>query len=181
VGHGIPGGGQLAEAFKWLEEGLPKRRELAKKYPGMRISGDAAGSREEWAKLWLAEGKQRLEAKETVYSGLMLLLGCALRWDGLPAAAEAKKIVLEYDAKPEKPWDEEHNNEQRRFAYGRALGLTLYATGDLPKDYAKERPAMVKEALQLWELLLKDGKYAKGVEEAKKRIPELRKLAGEKE
>jgi len=176
LGHGVPGGATLGEVFAWLEEGLPKRRELAKKYPAMHVLGDTAPSRADLAGAILAEGKQRLQAKETVYPGLMMLLGCAIRWGDLPAGAEAAKLVKEYDAKTEKPWDEEHNDFERRNALGRARGLDAYASGPLAGEYAKQRPAMAKAALELYGRLLQDGKYAKGVEEAKKRIPEMEKL-----
>jgi hypothetical protein len=88
--------------------------------------------------------------------------------------------VSEYDAKLEKPWEEERNNERRRFTYGMALGLTQYVTSVLLRDPSQRGP-MAGEALQLWESLLKEGKHPKGVEEAKKRMPELRKLAAAKE
>jgi predicted esterase len=175
-GHAIPDAKTQGEVFKWLEDGLARRRELAKQYPAMRIAGNAAPARAEQAAGILAEGKLRLQEKATTYSGMMLLAGCALRWEGTPAAAEAKKIYLDYNAKPEKPWDEDDANYERRFALGRARGLDAYASGQLPPQYAKEREAMIKEALALYTKLLKDGKSARGVEEAKKRIPELMKL-----
>jgi poly(3-hydroxybutyrate) depolymerase len=176
MGHGIPGGTTLAEVFTWLEEGLARRRELAKNYPAMRVAGNAAPSRQEQASALLAEGKQRLQAKETTYSGLMLLDGCAIRWSDTPAGAEALKITQEYDAKASKPWEEEHGDFERRFVFGRARGLDAYASGPLPPQYAKQQGDMAKAAIQMYERLLKDGKYPKAVDEAKKRIPELRKL-----
>ena len=36
LGHGIPGEKQLSEAVKWLDEGVGRRRELAKEYPATR-------------------------------------------------------------------------------------------------------------------------------------------------
>lgn len=176
MGHGIPGGATLGEVFAWLEEGLPKRRELAKQYPAMHVPGNAAPTRQEMAATYLAEGKKRLEAKETTYSGVMLLLGTAIRYGDLPPGAEAGKLVKEYDAKADKPWDEEQNNFERKFALGRARGLDAYASGPLPNQYANQRGAMAKAALELYGELLKDGKDAKAVAEAKKRIPELEKL-----
>src|SRR5262249_2279406 len=50
LGHGIPGGTTLAEVFKWLEEGVPARQALAKKYAATRIAGNAAPNRQEQAK-----------------------------------------------------------------------------------------------------------------------------------
>jgi len=45
----------LQEVVRWLDEGLDRRREQAKKYPAARIAGDKAPSREEWARALLAE------------------------------------------------------------------------------------------------------------------------------
>lgn len=187
MGHSIPGGREFAEVFKWLEDDLPRRRELAKKYPGMRING--APPPDAWSRVLLAEAKQRLESKETVYSGLMMLRGIGIRYFGMPASAEAFKLSGEYDKKPEKPWDEQRSDDRRQFAYGKALGLTLWVTGHsqydkVPGSAGTENlnpRAMASEAIQLWEQIVRDGKPAKGVEEAKKHLPELRKIAGMKE
>ncbi|OAI45554.1 hypothetical protein AYO44_12890 [Planctomycetaceae bacterium SCGC AG-212-F19] len=184
MGHAIPGSGTFAEVFKWLEEDAPKRRALAQRYPGMRIRGAPSG--DEWSKVLLTEGKLRLEAKETHYSGLMLLRGCPVRYYGLPASAEALKIAVDWDGKPDKSWEEERRARQRRFAYGKALGLTRWVTGCAPHDRVPgsagteplNQRAIAKEALQLWEQFLKDGKDPLAVEQAKKYLPELRKLAG---
>jgi dienelactone hydrolase len=179
VGHSVPAA-LLPEAFKWLEDGLAKRRELAKKFPASRVAGSTAPGREDWAKLLLREGKDRLADKKTQYSGLMQLKGCLDRWPDTAAGAEAKKLLLEYDAKPEKPWEEEDIAEQRRFLIATARGLSDYASGPLPKEYVKQRPEMAEEAVKLWAVILKDGQDEKAVAEAKKRIPELLKLAADK-
>ncbi|OAI47273.1 hypothetical protein AYO44_09840 [Planctomycetaceae bacterium SCGC AG-212-F19] len=187
--HAIPGGDTMAEVFGWLEADLPRRRELAKKYPAIRMPGNAAPSADEWSRVMLAEAKQRLQEKATVYSGLALLQGVAFRWNGLPVAAEAAKLVVEWETKPEKPWDEDRHNDRRRYTRGRALGLTLWVTGYSPDDRAPNTlgteplnpRTMATEALQLWEQIIKEGKDAKGVEEANKRIPELRKILAAKE
>ena len=176
LGHGVPGGAALAEVFKWLEDGVAKRRELAKKYPAMHVVGNGVPTRGEQAKAMLDEGKLRLQAKETTLSGLMLLLGTAIRWNDLPPGIEAASIVKEYDAKPVKPWDDEYNAEERKFALARANGLADYATGPLPPQYAKERENWARTAVQLYAALVKDGKDPKAAEEAKKRLPELQKV-----
>ncbi len=178
LGHGVPGEKQLSEAVKWLDEGVGRRRELAKEYPGTRLAGDAAPTREEAARALLAEGKKRLETKATLYSGLMLLQGCMNRWPDLPAADEAKKILLDYDGKKEHPWEADDIAEQRRFLIAQARSLDAYATGDFPPQYAKERPGAAKQAMGLWQKVLDDGVDADACREAKKRIPALEKLAG---
>jgi predicted esterase len=176
MGHSIPGGGTMQEVFQWVEEGRKQRQELAKKYPASRIAGSAAPSREEWAKLLFAEGKQRLQARETLYSGLMQLQGCMNRWVGLPVAAEARKLLLEYEAKPDKPWEEDDIAEQRRFLIASARSLDAYASGPLPEQYAKQRASMAKQALELWQMVVQDGPNTPAGQEGKKRIAELQKL-----
>jgi len=176
LGHGVPGAATLTEVYDWLEAGLPKRRELAKKYPATTVASKSAPGRAEIAASMVQEGKQRLQAKETTYSGLMLLLGCALRFDGVPAAKEAKDLCLEYAGKPVKPWEEENANEERRFALAKVRGLDAYASGPLPDQYAKQRGDMAKAAIELWTEFVKDGKDTKAIEQAKQRIPALQKI-----
>jgi hypothetical protein len=181
LGHAMPPGPVLAESLKWLDDGLKQRQELAKRYPASRIAGTEAPSREEWSKLLLDEGKGRLESKETLYTGLMQLKGCLERWSGLPAADEAKKILLEYEGRKDRPWEEEDVAEQRRFLLAQARALDAYATGPLPKEYAKMRDDLLKQALQMWETLFKDGPDTKIGKEAKARIAELEKRLDSKD
>ncbi len=178
TGHAVPAA-LLPEAFAWLEEGLPQRQGLAEAYPTSRPA--AAPSRAESAKQLLKEGKERLKDDKTVYAGLMQLKGCLERWPDLPEAAEAKKILLEYEAKPQKPWEDEDIAEQRRFLVATARGLSDYAAGPLPPQYVKQRPDMLKQALKLWAVILKDGQDAGAIKDAEKRVPELIKLLEAKE
>ena len=144
----------------------------------MRLAGDAAPARVDAAKALLAEGKKRLEAKESLYDGLMLLQGCMNRWPDVAAADEAKKILLDYDSRKEHPWEADDIAEQRRFLIAQARSLDAYASGDFPPQYAKERPGAAKQAMELWQKVLDDGADADACREAKKRIPALEKLAG---
>jgi len=178
VGHAVPAA-LIPEAFQWLEEGLAKRRALAKKYPSSRIAG--APTREECSKLLLKEGKEKLGEKETLFAGLMQVLGCSERWPDVPAAAEAKKILAEYDAKKEKPWEEDDIAEKRQFIFATVKALDAYASGPLPAQYVKQRPEMAKEAMKLWYILYKDNPDGPAGQQAKKRIPELKKLLDAKE
>jgi hypothetical protein len=177
LGHGVPDAKVIGEALAWLEEGLPKRRELAQKYPASR-AGEAAG-REEQAKALLAESKQRLGDKD-LYNGLMQAQGVFQRWPDLAAGEEAKKVLLDYEGKKEKPWEADDVAEQRRFLIARARALDAYASGDLPPQYLKQRPDMLKQAVELWKMVVADGQDAAAVEQAKKRLPVLEKLAAEK-
>jgi pimeloyl-ACP methyl ester carboxylesterase len=177
LGHAMPNDRTIQEALRWLEEGLPKRREQAKRYPAARIAADAAPSREEAAAALFAEAKKRLGEKETLYSGLMQMKGCMDRWPDLDTGKEARKLLLEYEDKTEKPWEADDIAEQRRFLIARARAIDAYATGELPEQYIKQRPDMLKAAIELWKQVLADGPDTPAGREAKKRLPELEKLA----
>jgi hypothetical protein len=177
LGHGMPSAANIAEAFSWMEEGAKARGEMARRYSAQRIAGNVAPDREELAKMLLAEAKKRLEKPETLFTGLMQLQGCMNRWPDLAAAAEAKKILLEYEGKTEKPWEADDIAEQRRFLIAKARGLDAYVSGDLPQVYAKEKPVLARQAIELWKQVAADGPDTPAGKEAKKRIPELEKIA----
>lgn len=176
LGHGIPDGKAFGPILEWLDKGAAGRRELAMKHPASRVAGDRAPTREELAKELLAEGQARIKNRATIYSGLMQLQGVMTRWPDLPAADEAKRILLDYDSRNDKPWEMDDIAEQRKFLIARARGLDAYGSGDLPEQYQQQRPNMLKAAIGLWQQVLEDGQDADAVAEAKRRIPELTKL-----
>jgi pimeloyl-ACP methyl ester carboxylesterase len=176
MGHTMPGERILNEAVRWLEEALSKRQALAKKYPASRLLAADSTTREALAKALLAEGRKRLEKKETLYSGLMQIKGVHHRWPDLDQSKQAQKLLEEYDAKTEKPWEAEDIAEQRLFLVAQARAMDGYASGPLDPQYAKMRPDMVRSALELWQQVLRDNPDSPAGKEAKKRIPELKKL-----
>jgi dienelactone hydrolase len=176
--HGIPSDQVLLEALRWLDERAAQRRLEAKRHPASRMDGDAVPRRPQQAKALFAEAKKRLEQPKTLYSGLMQLQGCMQRWPDLEAAAEARTILLEYDGRPEKPWEKEDIAEQRRFLIAQARALDGYASGELPPQYAKMRADMARQAMQLWQKVLADRPDSDAGREAKKRIAALEKIAG---
>jgi len=176
LGHGMPNLEMLQGALRWLDEAAPKRRELAKTFPTSRIGVNAAPSRAEMAQDLLKEGKLRLEKPASVYTGLMQIKGVLERWPELPEAKEAEKLLLEYDARKEKPWEAEDLAEQRRYLLASARALTAYASSNLPREYVPQRPAMLKGALNLWKQVQSDGPDTAAGREAVKRIPELETL-----
>jgi pimeloyl-ACP methyl ester carboxylesterase len=178
LAHNVPAEKYLGEAYRWLEEATAARQEAARKSPGLRLAGNAAPNREESARALLAEGRKRLSKRETLYSGLMLIQGCLRRWPDLSAAAEAKKVLLEYEAKNERPWEADDVAEQRRFLTARARALDAYASGELPKEYAKMRPDMAREAIELWRKVAADAPDSLAGVQARTRIPVLEKFAG---
>lgn len=178
LGHGLPSAGVLAEALRWLEEGVPQRRRLAAQWPAMRTTTEPA-SREAWSIALLNEAKQRLQNPATLYSGLSQLQGVAVRWQDLPAAAEANQILGKYEAEVERPWEADDLAEQRKFLLAEARGLAAYATGPLAPQYEKQRAGMAGAALERWQMLLADDPDSPTGREAQQRIPELLKLTGD--
>jgi hypothetical protein len=129
----------------------------------------------------LAEGKKRIEDRKPLFSGLMLLQGCLNRWPDVAAGKAARKILLDHEAKEERPWEADDVAEQRRFLIARARCLDAYASGDLPPVYVKMRAAMAGEALELWQKVLADSPDSDAGREARKRLPALKKLAGKED
>lgn len=180
MGHSIPDAKIFAKVIEWLDAEAAGRRKFAEQYPASRLASDAGPSREESAKSLFDEGRKRLKEPHTLYSGLMQLQGVMQRWPDLPVAEEAKQILSDYEARPERPWEADDINEQRKNLLARARGLSAYATGDLPPQYAKQRKDMLEAAINLWMLVVQDGQDAKAVAEAQKRLPDLEKrLAAE--
>lgn len=178
LGHSIPDAKVLAEVLAWLDEGAQDRAARAKAWPAMRIAGSAAPSRAQRAEALLGEARQRLEKPATLFSGLMQLQGITVRWPDLPAAAAARRLLVEYDSRTDRPWEADDLAEQRRFLIAEARALGDYATGPLPQPYEKQRPDMARTALELWKQVLADGPTTPSGKEAARRIPELEKVAG---
>jgi pimeloyl-ACP methyl ester carboxylesterase len=179
LGHGIPSAKSFGEVIEWLDAGAADRRKFAAKHPASRISADAAPTREESAKSLLAEGQSRLKDPKTLYSGLMQLQGVMQRWPDLRAAEDAKRILLDYEARPEKPWEEDDIDEQRRFLIARARALDAYATGELPPQYANQRNDMLEAAINLWTLVIQDGQDDKAVDDGQRRLSKLKAMLAE--
>ncbi len=176
LGHGIPDSKAFTESIEWLEAGVGDRRLMATRHPASRIESDLAPSGDELSKSLLAEGQSRLKEPKTMYSGLMQLQGVMQRWPNLKSAEEAKRILLEYESRNEKPWEADDIAEQRRFLIARARGLDAYASGELPPQYANQRKDMLEAAVNLWSLVIQDGQDKNAVTEAQVRLPKLKEL-----
>lgn len=177
IGHAIPSGTTLDEAFAWLEGGLKDRQTLARTFPASRIAD--APSRSEWTQRLLAEAEARLKADKSPYAGLMQLKGIHVRWNDLPEAQQALKILLEYDSANDRPWEAEDIVEQRRFLIAQARGVDSYATGPLPKQYQKQKTNMINAAIRLWSQVVADGQDQGAVTEGTRRIPVLKSILDE--
>jgi predicted esterase len=178
LGHSIPNTKVMAAAFQWLEEGLKARQQYAKEFPASRVN-EKSLTREELAAALAAEAKQRAGNPKTLYSGLMLYKGILARWPDLPAAATAKKVLLEAEANA-KAWEADDIAEQRLFLVSRARRLADYALGPLSQQYAAQREKMATAALQLWDMVVQDGQDAQAVADAKTIVPKLQEIANGK-
>lgn len=173
LGHGIPNSGVLDEALTWLEEDLPRRQKFAKDWPASRLAEPM--SRKEWAAALLAEGRKRMKEPKRLYSGLVQIKGAYTRWNDLPEAKIALRILTKSQNEGG-DWEEEDIAEQRLFLIARARAVDAYATGPLPKQYARTKPNMLLAAVELWEQVIKDGQNKSAVAEAEKRISILKEM-----
>jgi predicted esterase len=180
LGHAIPAAGAIDEAVRWLDAGFDARRKLAQAYPATRATAELPLSREAQANQLLAEGKDRLNDRKTLYSGLMLLKGVLERWPDLAAASEAKATLIKYEAATDRPWEEDDRAQQRRFLIANARGLSDYASGPLPQPYLASRGDMARTAIELWERIIQDGQDVAATAEGQKRLIELKKLLDQK-
>ncbi|MFT4557263.1 MAG: hypothetical protein ACI92S_002626, partial [Planctomycetaceae bacterium] len=135
-----------------------------------------APSRSEWAQRLLAEATARLKTDKSPYAGLMQLKGLHVRWNDLPEAQQALKILQEYDSADDRPWEAEDIAEQRRFLIAQARGVDAYATGPLPKQYQKQKASMINAAIRLWSQVVEDGQDEATVAEGTRRIPILQSM-----
>lgn len=174
LGHAIPSGKTLNEAYRWLEEGLKDRQTLARQFPASRIPDTP--SRSEWAGRLLDEARKRLKSDGSPYNGLMQLKGLQTRWNDLPAAEQALRILQRYDSARDRRWEAEDIAEQRRFLIAKARGVDAYASGPLPRQYEKQKSGMLNAAIQLWSAVLQDGQDQEAVAEGKRRIRALNSM-----
>ena len=181
-GHTMPPPATIADVLKWLDEDAPRRAAFAKKAPASRANPDGALTREEGAKAILDEAKQMLVNKATMHRGLMLLKGAAARWPDLATGKAALKLLQEYDAKKERPWEDDDIAEQRKQIAAEARGLGEYALNGIPagSNYEKQKPDIAKRAIDLWGVLIADAPDSPLGKEGKKLVAELEPLARKK-
>ena len=180
LGHRMPQSNTLSDAFDWLEEATAARRAFARKFPIARIDATSPANRKSWSSELLAEAKSRMKDPKSQYSGLMQLKGIMVRWPDTKAGIEAKKVLLDYDSRPQRPWEKDDIAEQRLFLIAQARGLDAYASGPIAKQYANQRGAMAQAAINLWKLVINDGQDSKAVSQAKSRIPKLQAIVDSK-
>lgn len=183
TGHAMPSAGTLAEAIDWLDAAAPARSALVKKSPASRAGIDAPPPREVAARAFLKEGEELLKQPATLYGGLMLVKGVYERWPDTTAGKAALKRLQEFEAKKEKLWEADDIAELRKQYQAEARALGDYALHGVPpgSPYEKQRPAMAKQAIELWQTLVADSPNGEIAKEGKERIAELEALAKKKE
>jgi pimeloyl-ACP methyl ester carboxylesterase len=189
-GKGMPSSTIAPDIFSWLEEGLAKRQEVAKSYPASRMPGDAAWTREEWAKKVYEEASARVKEPrdtDTFFTGAAQLHGCNQRWQDLPPpeqpsltkagdwARKADKLYIElYQQDKEKPWLKEDALRRRALdlALARALSDYLLETEALDTTHPggfQQYQDQIEKALSLWQVLINQGGDEKEQAEARKK------------
>jgi hypothetical protein len=182
MGHAMPPAATTAEVVKWLDEDVNRRASSAKKSPVSRATPDGALSREDNAKALFDEAKKLLGDKATMYRGLMLVKGTSARWPDLATGKAALKLLQEYDAKTERPWDVDDIAEQRKQIAAEARGLGDYALHGIPagSQYEKFKPEAAKKAIELWGVLIQDDPNSALGKEGKKWVADLEPLTKKK-
>jgi hypothetical protein len=178
MGHTLPSAATLTEAVTWLEQGVDARSALAKKAPNSRATPDGAVSRDAASKALFKEGQDLLAAKASLYRGLMLMKGIFKRWPDTSSGKAALKLLEDYEAKKEKPWEADDIAELRKQYSAEARALTDYTLNGIPagSPYEKQRPEMAKQAIELWSVLISDAPGSDLAKEGKKRVAELEEL-----
>lgn len=181
TGHALPPAATLTEAVKWLEEGKPRRAAAAKAWPTTRAAADAP-TREQAAKAAFDEARPKLADRATQYRALMQVKGAAARWPDTDAGKAARKLLADYDARKDQPWEADDIAEQRVHLTAEARSLGDYALNGIPpgSPYEKSRPEMAARAVEVWSALVADAPDSDLAKEGKKRLAELRPLADKK-
>lgn len=173
-GHTMPDAEVMERAFVWLEEGVEARKELKQRLPLSSLGQSL--SREDWSNGMLEEAKGRLESPKTVGVGLWQLGAIVKRWNDLPAASEAQRLITEYERRTERPWMVEQEKVQRRVDRAEAEGYERLATRGEPA-IRSQRGALLQRAVQFWEELATESKEPLEQAEAAAKLIVLRELA----
>ena len=172
-GHGAPPPNFFHEALLWLEEDARNRSRFAETRTAIRAEGWP--TRTEWAAAAVEESRQLLEDEETIHVGLGLLTEISKRWIDTKEAAEARKILDDYAAKENRPWEETAKTE--RLALTRVLAETYDQASQSKVRVTKiRRAAYARGALDNYQVLIRESGDDELVEQANSRILLMQKL-----
>ena len=178
MGHAVPNAARLEQVVEWMEAGLPQRRMMGAMFPASRLVH--APSPQEWSTAVLLEACQRTEMPGGLISGLFELQAVVDRWQGLPAAEIAQKLLAEFDASSAVPWREIYRTERLEF---RLLQAKMF-DGTLSRKplpgYTVPRINLVLIGISLWQEVHDLAPPQSAVsEEAAKRLAALHREAGQ--
>ena len=172
--HRIPNANVFTKAIEWLEEDVPRRQQLAKKWPTSRQP--ITLTRKQWSDRLLDEAKKRLDDPDTLYSGLMQLKGIHIRWIGSDASRQAKLLLTLHEQEDDLNWQAEDILQQLQGMTAKARALDAYGSGPLPKQYANQKNSILEAAVSHWQAILQATNDAELKTEAQERINALRQM-----
>ncbi len=172
-GHAMPPAKAMEAAFEWLELARDVRtRDVKRRILLNRIG---MNSREEWSTSFLKEAQGRLKFPDSTAAGIATLDEIVRRWPDLPEAGEARKLLDEYEQRPDKPWVEAERRQLTQLLRIEAAGYERLAHQNEP-SLRGQRGALTAHAKQRWEQLALRSDAALQME-AKERLAELEKWA----
>ena len=95
MGHAIPSGEVLSEAYVWVAADLQRRRDDAKARPKLAVTSADTPNGNEQAKRFVEAAAADLRMPARTWRGIALLQGVTKRWDKSPAARDARQMLKE--------------------------------------------------------------------------------------
>jgi predicted esterase len=95
MGHAIPSGEVLSEAYAWVGADLQRRRDDAKARPKLAVGPNDTPSGSEQAKRFVEAAAGDLRVPARTWRGVALLQGVTKRWDKTPAGRDARQMLKE--------------------------------------------------------------------------------------
>jgi hypothetical protein len=149
MGHSVPNAARLEQIFEWLEAGLPQRRAMSALFPASRLAQGL--SPQDWSTTVLLEACQRTELPGGLISGLFELQEVVDRWQGLPAADIAQKLLAEFDETSPVPWKEIYRTERLQFRYLQAKMFDGTLSRPPMPGYSVPRINLLRIGIDLWQ------------------------------
>jgi predicted esterase len=143
LGHAIPSGDVLREAYSWLQEDLPRRRSDAKVRPELAAAPDDGFGGAESGRRLMAAGQRELKQPDRTWRGVALIQG-SVRRGGNAVAKQAGQLLedlLKDEAVANRIAEEGARDEQ--------LALASQAR-------ALERFGQAGKAIEAWAILAKN-------------------------
>jgi predicted esterase len=93
MGHGVPAGDVLSEAYAWMADDLKQRQTDAKAHPGLTASADDSPTPEKVATRQVEEAEAELKKADRAWRGVALLRGVVERWPNTDAGDKARQLL----------------------------------------------------------------------------------------